>query len=408
MPGQGDTGSIDLHKSGHTGAGGSKEEPNESFVTDTPDAGQPPCPAAPTDSSFCLGDWLLMEGQAHPTGFTWNATGESWEVDHGVHLRHPQNVTIIGGSFHDGETAPYRGPNGHILNQSGNAVFTVGAGNGVTFEGTTITGAHKRTWFDWKMAGGAAFYFEGTENLSVENVNVSNVFGDGLTFVPQLNSAAGVVSQPSGTVDNFTLDNAGRIGLDIASANHLVIKNVYLQRCAYGPVIFESESPNMHARNVTIDGLSTGGPIYFDSGGSAEGPILIENWTMRNSGSNAAITMFDTGAYPFGGQVTFLHDVLHCGWSLDRACVSLIGPSPVTVEDSTFYPAYPLHIKPEGLYSVTNHSQASFINNMVVPNPNGGGYRRGLVSWNSTVDQSGGNFPPPLVETSPPTKRNAR
>lgn len=369
--------------------------------TTTPVVSTPPCQQAPTDSSTCLDSWIAWNEILHPKGFTWDATGETWEVDRGVRIGYPHDITIVGGLFHSGEKTPFRGPNGHIIDKEGSPVFRVVGGNGMSFVGTQVTGAHMHVWFDAPMAGASGFCFRGTLNISMTDTSSSDVYGDGITFVPLLNpNGAGDISQPTGTVDNFTSDNAGRIGLDITSAAGLVLKNITLTHSSLGGVVFESQAANMHARDVTIDGISTGG-IYFDTGGAAEGPITIENWIMPRTTTVPALMVYDQGADPFGGEVLLRHDVLRCGWSLERSCVTVIGGDSVKVEHSTFYTANGREPH-ERLYAVTNHGHASFIDDVTVPNTRGGVSRPGTVSWNSSVVQRGGNFPAPRLMTSPP------
>jgi hypothetical protein len=92
--------------------------------------------------------------------------------------------------------------------------------------------------------------------------------------------------------------------------------------------------------------------------------------------------------------------VLRCGYSTIRACVTLVGAAPVSVEDSTFYTSND-HLTHERLFSVTNNAHASFVNDVTLPNSRGGTSRPGTVSWNSTVLQQGGNFPPPRMGPPP-------
>ena len=170
--------------------------------------------------------------------------------------------------------------------------------------------------------------------LSVNNVHVDNVWGDGLELAP-LRAANDISSQilnPSEnvSVNGLTVNVAGRQGVSLVSVNGATLTDVKLRHIGIDNFDVEADQWDEGAKNVTINGCQTGdaGGLFFANGGaSAEGSwytgnITVENCTMTApTGGDAILVQAPNPAPHPRGPFTFTNDTLRCGASVYVSCI---------------------------------------------------------------------------------------
>jgi hypothetical protein len=357
---------------------------------------QPPCTPGPVDQSACLRSWLGAEMSSHPWGFTWNATGQSWEVDQGIALNGANGLTINGGTFHSDERTAPKGPNGNWLGE-GHPIFLFNAGNRVTLQNVTITGSHLKGGFGSTIAGhmfnNAAIRLDGTQHFTLTNAVLADVFGDGVNFEPlrQTFGQSAILAVPSARLTNVSVTDAGRTGLAPVSVNGLTVHELRLSDNGLNAIDMEADQSGEGARHVFIDGAVMGG-ISIASSGRATGPITIEHWTMPHTNSGVAVNVGNKAGSPDAGPISFIDDSLRCGASGDAGCFQIQSGNQLVVRNSTITIGYPHYGNHENIYRAFGLSRVSFVNDTMLAA--GGGtraYSHGVCFGDTIVNVVGGH-----------------
>jgi hypothetical protein len=366
----------------------------------SPEPLAPPASIAPdcsVDVSKALGQWL----RNLPANTTVEpAPGSCYQVDEGLLLTFPSDLTVDGGTYENLSTQP-QPSNGHGT-QRGNPVFNVLGGSGVTFENLTIEGADPGGYVA-KMAFASGIQFQGTHDATVTDVSITNTFGDGITLDPLRNESdhegSGILSPTDdATISDITIDGAGRMGMAFVSVNGASVSTVSISNVGLDTFDVESDQSNEGTQNLDIDGCtsSTAGPgDFFADAGSGSGPstghITVSNCVMEQpqSGTVILIDRPGTGSVP-RGPFTFENDTLDCGTNTSTTstieCV-MVWAGTLSVDDSslTFPPTTPA----ESVYHAAVGSTIAFDNDTV------SGYGSpGSADSTSTVTVVGGTWTP--------------
>ena len=338
------------------------------------------------DVSDSLKSWL----QSLPAGSEWDVpAGACYLVNEGIHLRSVNGLTVNGGTFRSMDPAmadPIFGFTGTDILRDGSYgpwVKTTGSQN-VTLENMTIQGA----WVPGSpyQADGAAIRSNGVIGLTITNVNVSNVTGDGINLEPlRAPLGSGNIQNPSEnvTVSNVTISYAGRRGVAPVSVNGAIFTHISVYHPGLNSWDFEADQADEAAQNVVVNGCNNQGMI-ISSNAWFTGPITIENCVAQSPGPVAVFIRSTTGTKEHG-QITFDHDVFSChGSGMGQQCFTLTNAENLVVSNSRV-----VMTDPQPIYVAQFYSHATFMNDTVT------GYSTpGLVSANSTVPVVGGTWTP--------------
>ncbi len=347
-----------------------------------------------TDVSKSLGPWLR---NLPPNATVTPSPGACYQVDEGLNLNFPNNLTIDGGTYENLSTTPATTTGSGT--QRGNPVFNALGGKGLTLENMTISGANPGG-YNPKMAFAAGIVLQGTTGATIENVSINATFGDGITLNP-LRSAAdhkgsGILSPTVNvTISDINITGPGRMGIAFVSVNGASVSSVTIDNVGLDTFDVEADQGNEGSQNVTISGCtaSTSGPgDFFADGGSssgkATGNITVENCTMSQPQAGTAIWVRrpTTGTVP-RGPFLFDNDTFDCGANTTVACVIDSGGT-VTVQNSSL--DFPSGTAPyENVYETDTGASLTFTNDTV------SGYgAEGTSDSTSTVNVSGGNWTP--------------
>ncbi|HEY7947760.1 MAG TPA: right-handed parallel beta-helix repeat-containing protein [Acidimicrobiales bacterium] len=337
-----------------------------------------------TDVSRPLDAWL----NSLPAGSTWTpAPGACFQVDSGLELRFPSDLTINGGTFRDDTTKAPRS-RGHGT-QKGHAAIEALGGTGLVLENITIVGAHKGFSYRPSLAFEGGIQLDGTADATISNVSVTHTFGDGINLEPLRGGSdyrSRRIVQPVEdlTVSGVTIKGAGRQGITAASVDGATITNVHISGVGFDAFDFESDQANEGAKNVMIDGCTFSG-INISMKGPATGPITLQNCTMGKTNRGDAVRISNTSGKPLSGPIVLSHDVLRCAASAYVSCFQLGGASDVTVQNTAVTIGFHGDALHESAYTVSNGSHVTFADDIV-----SGFGRVGTSRGDSTATVTGG------------------
>lgn len=292
------------------------------------------------------GAWTNPDG-IDPQGGGYCSTSNSYEVDLGLKIHGPQWLTIEDGCLYNDGT-------NNIGNQT--PILEIDCYDCIdpdtledapaydTVQDISMDGAYPIGAGDWNP------YMDGLETegcgwCTFDNDSATNVFGDGFHFTGALNSAAGIVSNTKDSVGNYLYaDNAGRDELCPIGVNKDTFSNVLLgPDVGYSTMDMEVDSLNLPVNTITFDNLTTYGFVE-DSG--ANGPIVINGWTMEQGGAAPyPVYVYKGGtgsdtAYTLNGylpQYGGAQSLLRCHYQGNESCIDVTGGSQgVDVNDTTF------------------------------------------------------------------------
>lgn len=339
-----------------------------------------------TDVSSSLQSWL---GSLPPGTTVVVRQGACYLVDEGVTLSDPQRLTVYGGTFRD-DMAAVQG------RSKGSPVFTVLGGTGVSFESMRISGANPGGYHA-RLAFAGGIEIEGTTQVTIRGVTISDTFGDGITLAPlrggaNHNSGRIIAPVAAATVRDVTVSGVGRQGVTLASVTGAQLSDVVVVNPGIDTFDIEADQADEGATNVTIDGCTaSGGSLFFANGGAGSGrdtgDITVEHCTMAKPEGGAAVLVDRPGAGPAArGPFVFSSDLLWCGASAYVACVQLTGAQ-VTLSGVTL--RFPNGTTHEAVYHLASGSTAAFENDVVE------GYGRiGSADPGSSARVSGGRWLP--------------
>jgi hypothetical protein len=296
--------------------------------------------------------------------------GACYLVNEGIKLKNREGLTVHGGEFKiDAVPQDQRGKN---ASNKGHAVFWLIGGSHVTFEGMKIVGANGGGYHP-HLAFEAGIRSDGVEGLTVSDVTVDNVYGDGieLNVLRGARDDSGRIIRPTSnvTITHVTIDGVGRMGISPGGVTNATITDVHFARIGINDFDLEADQGNEGASNVTINGCTANGSgaLFFANGGAGAGAythdITVENCTMlaQQGGDVILVQNVKHSAQP-RGPFTFAHDTFKCGVSAYVACVQITHAN-VTVRDSTF--SMPHATAKATLYKATHHSVLTWTGNTV-------------------------------------------
>ena len=346
------------------------------------------------DVSASMQQWL----NTRPPGTIVRApVGACYLVDEGLKLTAAHDLSIIGGTWED-QAVPAAGAPDTAMN----AVFWFVGGSGITLQNLMISGVNPGG-YDAAGAFAAGIRSDGVSGLTVTDVFVQHVYGDGINFEPlrASNDLSGTIVRPSEHVvlDNVWIDGAGRQGITLADLSDATLTGVVLANIGIDVFDVEADQWDEGAQNVTIEGCKTkgnAGGLFFANEGLGSGSpwtsnVVVDHCTMTEPLAGDAI-LIDNGQaqsaprYAGGqrGPFTFSNDVLRCGNSAYVSCVE-VSDGNVTVEDS--FLRVPDGTVPEPIYHATNGSTVVFDNDVAT------GYSAtGTTDHSSSASVQGGSW----------------
>jgi hypothetical protein len=210
-----------------------------------------------SDVSTAMTSWL----SSLPSGTTVDASRDCFLVNEGMSLT-LSNITISGGTWKDDTR-----PSASIPYPDINAVFWLVGGTNVMLENLNIQGVNGAP-YDEGVAFQSGIRSDGVQNLTITNVTLQNLGGDGITltgydwtpYAPTTNTV----------VSNVTINDVGRQGVTLSDVNGAHLSNIALSGIGLDTFDLESDIYGEVAENITINGCTaSGGAIFFANGGQA-------------------------------------------------------------------------------------------------------------------------------------------
>jgi hypothetical protein len=349
------------------------------------------------DVSHPMQHWL----RSLPSGTTVGvAPGACYLVDEGLTLPGAQDLTISGGTWKDA-SSPAPGASANAMN----AVFWLIGGTDLTLQNLTIAGASPGG-YDPAGAFAAGIRSDGVIGLTIANVAVEGVYGDGIELAPLRASGdmSNVIVNPSEDVSitNVSINGAGRQGVTLASVNGATINSISLKHVGINVFDVESDQWGEGALNVTIDGCTdaggNGGLFFANAGMSAgsyyTGNITVENCTMNMPDAGDAVLVQSPQLEPHPrGLITFVDDAFQCGTSVYVACVMATDARVAVTSSRLAMPSGTVH---ESVYRASQESGLTFEADTV------SGYGQlGSADATSSVNITGGSWTPYAAVRTP-------
>lgn len=339
------------------------------------------------DVSWKIQAWL----DSLPAGTTAVApAGSCYLVQGGLVLDAAQQLTISGGIWHDATTpAPGASPKGM------NPIFWLVGGSDITLENMTISGVNP-AGYDPPGAFEAGIRSDGVIGLTISNVVINDVYGDGVELGPlrAANDLSDVILNPTenAAISNVQVSGAGRQGITLSSVENATITSVALNHIGLDAFDVEADQWDEGALNVTINGCYVGwdAGMFFanagvGAGGAWTGNITVENCTMAAPLGGWAILVQGPpdGRNP-RGPFEFVNDTLYCGHSASVPCVQATYGH-VSISNSTLtVPGGTIH---ETVYGAAADAALSLNGDTVT------GYgSTGTADGTSSVSVSGGSW----------------
>jgi chitodextrinase len=294
--------------------------------------------------------------EALKSGAVWNGNNKCYTTPQGINLTKP--VTLENATFIDTLTSSPNGPNTFGLDP----IIQVYEDNNVTLTNLTLRGEHVNPGYSHRLVGEEGLKILSSSNVTVNNVNTINTFGDGL----YLNDVNPSDRSPDSNVvvNGMSITNTGRAGVTVAYADGCTLNNIDVVSAADNGWDFESDIPAVGPGYITINNATGLGRIQLIA--ALNGPITYNN---ANIGGTIVL---ENEAASSGEQVTFNN-----GSILQPREVHGTPPGAITVEGAgnlTFnnvsFGRYPGALAINGLAWVARDgAHINFINSPVVPPP---------------------------------------
>ena len=319
--------------------------------------------------------------------------GACYLIDEGLRLVGLHDITIIGGTWED-RTVPV--PNASPVDMG--AEFWLVGGSRITLQNLFIAGVNP-AGYDPSGAFASGIRSDGADGLTVTDVFVDHVYGDGVTLDPLRGSddMSGTIVRPSEHVllDNVWIDGTGRQGLTLASVSGAEITGLVFLDIGYDIIDAEADQSDEGAQNVAIDGCRVNGSVgglFFANGGAGYGSpwtsnVSVEHCTMAAPLAGDTILIDnDESTGNQRGPFTFSNDVLRCGNSVYVSCIEVSNGNLNVSNTFVRVPPGDVH---EPLYHATHDSTVVFDNDVV------SGYGTpGTTDDTSTTEVQGGSWTP--------------
>lgn len=272
----------------------------------------------PSNCSANVSSLLSAYLDSLPSGAVFTSpAGACYLVDQGVQITHP--LTLIGGTFIDGTTASSPGddqnfhPIIQIFDTTRVTVFDV------TIEGQNVTGTYHPA-----LVEQAGVKVVSSSDVTLDNISVSNTFGDGLELMADLGHRI-ATPDTNLVVKNYTTNNAGRQGVTLAEVSHATFTNIKVISPADDGFDFESDEAELGSGNIAISDCTFQGG--FNVAEPLSGPVTVTGCTgaewieFFDHNSDQPVT-FSNGTFEcqvrapiscirqHGGQLTLSHMLL--------------------------------------------------------------------------------------------------
>lgn len=253
----------------------------------------------------------------------------------------PANVTINGGTWYDPNT--YSGKqHKNTPRQKGRPAFLVAA-PGVTLENLSIYGHNKGGAYLGRLAFNAGISLVGSLDTTLIDVSVHATFGDCLELAPRRDPKTERITSPVRDLisTDLNIGGCGRQGISPISVHGATFTNTTIGATAYDSVDIEADQANGEgAKDLTFDGAHWSGIFSIKAGGSAIGPITVENLTMGTPTGGEALYVKNLNGKPDAGLINFNDDHITCGESAYVACLEIGGPAAVDLSNTTIHVGY--------------------------------------------------------------------
>src|ERR1700722_10735498 len=313
--------------------------------------------ACGSDVSSAMTSWL----SSLPPGALVDASRDCFLVNEGMSLT-LSNITISGGTWKDDTR-----PSPSIPYPDINAVFWLVGGTDVMLENLNIQGVNGAPYSEG-VAFQSGIRSDGVQSLTITNVTVQNLGGDGITLTGY--DWSPYTPTTNAIVSNVIINDVGRQGVTLSDVNGARLSNIALSDIGLDTFDLESDNYGEVAENITINGCTaSGGGIFFanagEAGGSAfTGNIVVENCTMEQAQAGDAIFIQTPAGEGVRGPFVFRHDAFECGTSAYVGCVELMGGD-VNIVDSSL--TFPSNAEPQyrRVWDVYADSTVDFLNDVV-------------------------------------------
>jgi hypothetical protein len=143
---------------------------------------------------------------------------------------------------------------------------------GVNLANLTLTGfQHTGGIHPKNGVAQAGIKIDGSSNVTVQNVAIEQVAGDGLTLAYE----PGEAENSNISVNGLTIDNVGRGGVTVSYAINATLGNVTIRRVKTIAVDFESDGASIGSSNVTFNTLFATAGILMQQ--ALQGPVTFNN-----------------------------------------------------------------------------------------------------------------------------------
>jgi hypothetical protein len=195
-------------------------------------------------------------------GGVWNGAGKCYNVRDGVTVSTP--VTVENATFFDSQSTPPR--RGAVL-----PIMRIKDTSNVTVENVTLNGQNiVRSGGESDMAGESGIQVLGSSNVTLDNISVNHVYGDGLTlgFQPRAPENTNI------NVTGYHIDGTGvsRQGVTVAYVNGATFNGVTIADSAGWD--FESDVA-VGSGNVTVNNYQ--GTAGVRLVGALSGPVTFNH-----------------------------------------------------------------------------------------------------------------------------------
>ena len=302
-----------------------------------------------------------------PANTVVNATGDCFQVS-SLYFLYADGLTINGGTWMDDQA-----PTSSTTLTSANlqAVWYFEDGTDITLENLTVVGVNTCACdYDNEAAAfQSGIRSDGTDGLTVTNVTVEDVFGDGLT----LNGGfAGPTTKAS--VDGLTISGVGRQAVTLSSVSDSTLADITITNPGEDDFDAEANLASEGINDVTINGCTVSGTgrVFFGNDGQGGGNVsgtnsaddVIENCTMENAQTGDVIEDWTPSGLGVRGPFTFSNDTFDCGTSVYVGCVDLIGADVNIVDSTLTFPADAYYLYRE-VWNIDPTSTLNFLNDTV-------------------------------------------
>jgi hypothetical protein len=188
---------------------------------------------------------LTARLDALPSGAVFHSpAGACYLVDQGLEITHP--LTMIGGTLEDDST-----PTSPKRSNSFKPILEIVDTSHVTITDLTIEGANVTGGYHPAFVSGAGIKVLSSSEVTLDNITVSNTFGDGLELMADLGQR---IATPDTylVVNGYTTTNAGRQGMTFAEVDHATLDNIHIVHPADAGFDFESDEPGLGSGNVAV------------------------------------------------------------------------------------------------------------------------------------------------------------